>query len=264
VAAAAAFPPFWSLVLHGQSTAIPLIGFCLGWIALDHGRRFVAGLALGLVLLKPPLAVALVFVFLVTGEWSILAGLVVSMGLQGGIVAIALGAAPIANYIHALLGGPRIATMLEPRPYQLHSIRAITNLIPGPYFGWMLWAVLSALVIGRTVQVWRSGASTTARLGILVLATVLVSPHLPIYDATLLALPFLWLGGWMKSTGLSGISRSFWSMVYVLFLMFLFPTALLIKVQVSVLILAWLFLTVTKVILEVSAAPDGEPLGSAA
>jgi hypothetical protein len=263
VAAAAAFPPFWSLVLHGQTTAMPLIGFCLGWMALERGRPFVAGVALGLVLLKPPLAVAFVFVFLAAGEWLILSGLALSLGLQAGAVALSLGAQPIADYIQALLGGPRIASMLEPRPYQLHSIRAITNLMPAPWLGWIIWALLSAIVVGRTVRVWRCGAPTTARTAVLVLATVLVSPHLTIYDATLLALPFLWLGGWIESAGLRDVSRTFWSILYVLFLALLFPTALLIRVQISVLLLAWLFLIVTRAILSAAAAPSAAPVGSA-
>ena len=47
--AAAAFPPFWNLILHGQTTAIPIIAFSAGAIALAHGRKMLAGLAFGLL-----------------------------------------------------------------------------------------------------------------------------------------------------------------------------------------------------------------------
>jgi hypothetical protein len=40
--AAAAFPPFWNLILHGQTTAIPLIAFGAGAIAIAHNRKILA------------------------------------------------------------------------------------------------------------------------------------------------------------------------------------------------------------------------------
>ena len=36
--AAVAFPPFWNTILHGQTTAIPLLAFSGGAIALAQGR----------------------------------------------------------------------------------------------------------------------------------------------------------------------------------------------------------------------------------
>ncbi len=37
--AAAAFPPFWNLVVNGQNTIIPLLAFFLAWRALESNRR---------------------------------------------------------------------------------------------------------------------------------------------------------------------------------------------------------------------------------
>jgi hypothetical protein len=83
------------------------------------------------------------------------------------------------------------------------------------------------------------------RLGLLIVATVLVSPHLTIYDATVLALPLLWLGAWVGTEPRADRPAMYWSTVYWLFVTLLLPTALLIRVQISVLILGWLFLTVS-------------------
>jgi hypothetical protein len=75
---------------------------------------------------------------------------------------------------------------------------------------------------------------------------VLVSPHLTIYDATVLVLPLLWLGGWVETEARPDLVAAFWPMVYWLFVAFFLPAALFIRVQISVLLLGWMFLTVTR------------------
>src|SRR5688572_4195596 len=61
-AAAAAFPPFWSLVLHGQVTVIVLAAFWGGWLALERRRHWLAGVAFGLLALKPQFGIPLAVV----------------------------------------------------------------------------------------------------------------------------------------------------------------------------------------------------------
>src|SRR4030095_927436 len=45
IAVAAAFPPFWYLVLYGQITVLVLGAFWAGWLALERGHRLLAGAA---------------------------------------------------------------------------------------------------------------------------------------------------------------------------------------------------------------------------
>src|SRR5262245_38776265 len=82
VAAAAAFPPFWSLVLHGQVTVILLAAFWAGWLALEQHRRWLAGFAFGLLAIKPQFGIPLAVVVLASGEWAMLAGAVTSVAAQ--------------------------------------------------------------------------------------------------------------------------------------------------------------------------------------
>jgi hypothetical protein len=244
-AAAAGFPPFWNLVLHGQTTTVPLLGFGLGSLALAGRRRFLAGLAFGLLAIKPQFGLELAAVMLVCGEWAIVAGLSVSVVAQAGAAVVMLGASVLGTYADTLRHLPEYAPLLEPKPYQLHSIRAVANLLPTSWLGTVVWATLSVAVTIRTIRVWRTGAPVAVRLGLLIVATVLVSPHLTIYDATVLALPLLWLGAWVGTEPRADRPAMYWSTVYWLFVTLLLPTALLIRVQISVLILGWLFLTVS-------------------
>jgi hypothetical protein len=78
------------------------------------------------------------------------------------------------------------------------------------------------------------------RFGVLLLATVLVNPHLFLYDATVLVLPVLWIGGWLEQTN-RPLGTAWWHAVYGLSVMLLLPTAVLVGVQMSVVILGWLF-----------------------
>jgi hypothetical protein len=67
---------------------------------------------------------------------------------------------------------------------------------------------------------------------------VLVNPHLIIYDATVLALPILWLGAQAVQQSEISDARLYWRLVYWLFVTLLAPTAAMIGIQVSVLLMA--------------------------
>jgi hypothetical protein len=90
VAAAAAFPPFWSLVLHGQVTVLVLAAFWAGWLALERRRRFLAGVAFGMLAIKPQFGIPLAVVVLTSGEWAMMLGAITAVGAQmgggGGVV----------------------------------------------------------------------------------------------------------------------------------------------------------------------------------
>ena len=195
IAAAVAFPPFWYLVLHGQTTIVPLAAFCLGWLALEHRRPFWAGMALGLLLLKPQFALVLAVLTLMCGEWKMMAGAAGSIILQVTATAALLGTSVWHDYAAVVTRFPELRDLLAPKPEQMHSISAMTDRLPGES-GPIVWAVLSALVIFRTIQVWRSSAPISVRMGVLVLASVLVNPHVFVYDATVLAPVLVWFAGW--------------------------------------------------------------------
>jgi hypothetical protein len=71
-----------------------------------------------------------------------------------------------------------------------------------------------------------------------------------------LALPLLWLGAWVRTACPDNLVRVFWPLVYGLFGTLLFPTALVIRVQVSTLLLVCWFFMMTKAILQQSPSPS--------
>lgn len=172
-----------------------------------------------------------------------MAGAITSVGLQGALSAAVLGPESLTAYAYAISGALSQSAALEPRPYQLHSIRAVTQLLPSPA-DTALWAMLSALVAWRTVAFWRGSAPLGARYAVVVLASVLVSPHLTIYDATILVLPLMLIGGWLETEGDPRRGR-YWGLVYLLVVSFIVPVALMTGAQVSVGLQLWLFAIVS-------------------
>lgn len=239
VAAGAAFPPFILLILYGQTTTIPLAAFFLAWAALRAGRPFIAGLALGLLSVKPQFAIAICLVLALTTSWRILLGMGLAVLAQVSLVAWMLGIQALEAYLETVRGIRSVEYLLEPSGWRMHSIRTLTRLIPEPA-GELLWGVSSLILIVLAARVWRSRAPVGPRFGILVIASVLVNPHLFAYDAVVLVLPFIWIGGWIERT-LPPMRRAFWQAVYGIAALILLPTAFVIYVQLSVILLLWLF-----------------------
>lgn len=238
--AAAAFPPFWNLLLHGQSTVFPLAGFVFALAALRHGRPFLAGVALSLLAIKPQFAPVVAIVALVNREWRVIAGGIAGVGLQVLGTAAWLGWDVWRAYANALWTSAAVVNQLEPRPYQLHSLKALTRLLPGTLdtAAWLAAAGVVAVVAARA---WRSKAPLDVRFGLVVVAAVLASAHLTVYDATVLVLPLLALGRWFETSGRSADAPAHWTLTYWLFPTFLVPTALFAGVQVSVILLAIIY-----------------------
>jgi hypothetical protein len=244
--AAAAFPPFWNLVVNGQNTIVPLVAFYLAWRALVHDRRFLSGVALGLLFLKPTFGLALAAIVFAGREWAMLAGLAVMAALQTALVGATVGLPSIQDYAAFMWQVASVEHLVEPDPFELHSLRAIAKLAPAS-LATAIWVAASAMVVERTWRVWRSGASPAVKMALLVTASVLVSPHLFAYDASVLILPGLWLGAWLRRDAVNAdLGSRYWQALPLLCVTFLVPTALFIKVQLSVLLLVWLHFDMTR------------------
>lgn len=260
-AALVAFPPFWYLIVHGQTTIFPFLAFGLGGLAWLAGHRFWAGVAFGFVASKPQLGLPLAVALLATAEWRVLAGAVTAAALQTALAAAVLGPAVWLDYLEVLRALPALREALEPQPHMLHSLTSFTRLLP-PALETAAFAAAAAFVLWHVGRVWRGAARRELKLAVMVLAAVLLSPHLNIYDATLLVLPVLWTAGAVDDRR----RRAMVLPVYALVFAFLAPTEKMAGVQLSVLVIAWmLYRTVTwaadSVEVNAAHASSGRPTG---
>ena len=194
---AVAFPGFFHLLAWGQTSGLALLCFTLAYLALRRNRKLLAGLAIGSLVFKPQLGLAAAVVFLFALEWKVITGAVTAAVAQLAIAWMHYGTEVMRAYWHALTHVRDVLPLLEPRLYQTHSLRSFWSLLlpwPEPAFVFYVVCALGALALA--VRCWRMGASFEIRYSALLLATVLVSPHLTVYDLVILAPTFLFLGDW--------------------------------------------------------------------
>jgi hypothetical protein len=235
---ALAFPAFWHLIAWGQTSALALVCFTLVFLALRFQREFLAGLALGCLVFKPQLALAAAIVFVVTLNWKVFAAAVLSAATQLAAASRYYGWGPLRDWMHTLLNLPSLLPQLEPRIYQTHSLRTFwTMLIPWPAVSVALYLFTALLISVLTVASWRSrlSLSLSLRYSALLLATVLLAPHLTVYDLVILAPAFLSLSDWISSQPDNATASRFKLLLYLAFVFpLLGPLARWTHLQLSV------------------------------
>jgi alpha-1,2-mannosyltransferase len=195
---ALAFPAFWHLLAWGQSSALALACFTLAFFALRAQREFLAGLALGCLIFKPQLGFAAAVIFVATRRWKVIVGALLSASAQLTAAWIYYGADSLRAWIQLPWRFPSLLPLLEPKLSQTHSLRTFwTMLLPWPRLDLALYIVSALLTLALAVRCWQSTLSLPRRYSALLLATVLVAPHLTVYDLVILAPAFLLLSDWI-------------------------------------------------------------------
>jgi alpha-1,2-mannosyltransferase len=195
---ALAFPAFWHLIAWGQTSALALACFTLAFFALRAERELLAGLALGCLIFKPQLGLAAAVIFVDTRRWKVVAGALFSALAQLAAAWIYYGPDSLRIWIQTLFRFPSLLPLLEPKLYQTHSLRTFwTMLLPWPNLAFGLYILTALLTLALAARCWRSSVSLPLRYSALLLATVLVAPHLTVYDLVILAPAFLLLTDWI-------------------------------------------------------------------
>jgi alpha-1,2-mannosyltransferase len=239
---AAAFPGFFHLILWGQTSGIALLCFTLAYRALRHNHNVFAGVAIGSLIFKPQLAIAAAIVLVFSHRLRMLAGALIAGLAQLAIGWAYYGSATMRLYLRAIEHLRDVLPYLEPRPYQTHSLRSFWSLLlPWPPISWALYAATAIVTLVIAVQCWRSGRSLEIRYSSLLLATVLVAPHLTVYDLVILAPVFLFLGDWAIGHPQHMSTPVLQSLLYICYPLFLTgPVVRVTHLQLSVIAIATL------------------------
>jgi hypothetical protein len=245
---ALAFPAFWHLVAWGQTSALALACFTVAFLALRGQREFLAGLALGCLAFKPQLALAAGVIFVVTLNWKVIAGALLSAAAQLTVAGLYYGPEPLRAWMRALRNVPSLLPLLEPRLYQTHSLRTFWSmLVPWPAIALALYIASALLISAVAIACWRSRYSLSLRYPALLLATVLLAPHLTVYDLVILAPAFLLLSDWIISQPDHPATRHLKLLLYLAFVLPLLGSlARWTHVQLSVPVMAALLYGVWK------------------
>ena len=194
---AIAFPGFFHLIAWGQSSGLALLCFTLAYLALRNHQNLLAGLAIGSLIYKPQVGIAAAATFLVARQWKVVLGASGAVSLQLIVAWVHYGTAVMRAYWHALTHMKDVLPLLEPRLYQMHSLRAFWSLLlPWPALAFAFYIVSAIAVLTIAIRCWQTETSLEVRYAVLLLATVLVCPHLTVYDLIVLAPGFLLLSDW--------------------------------------------------------------------
>jgi hypothetical protein len=194
---AAGFPAVFNLITYGQNSAIALACVTGAFLALRWDRYFLAGLAIGTLIYKPQLAVVLVCVFVASLEWRVVAGMLSGAALQLGAAWVWYGTPTMRAYYEWMRGIGEINSLLEPKLYQMYSLLSFWKLlVPNLQIALGLYIFSACVLLVASYRIWRTRAPLSVRYSFLLLATVLVSPHLFVYDLVILAPALLMVGDW--------------------------------------------------------------------
>lgn len=233
---AAAYPAFIHLLAWGQTSGLALACFTLAYLALHSKRLLLAGLAIGCLAFKPQLGIAAGLVFLLTWQWKVIAGALIAAAVQLGAGWMYYGNSTMSDYFLHLTHVRETLPFLEPRPYQLHSLRSFWSmLMPSNQLAFVLYVLSALAVIAITIRYWKSPAELAVKYAALLIATVLVAPHLTVYDLVILAPAFLLISDWnIGRWGESGV-QSIGLLLYFCYLVALIgPLSQWTRFQISV------------------------------
>jgi hypothetical protein len=181
-----------------QISALGLLCVTAAFLALRANRPFVAGIAIGSLVYKPQLGFAAAVIFVFAREWRIVLGALAGAALQLAAGCLFWGPAILRDYVASLVRlAPVYAEQFEPFKYHLHSWRGFFDVLGVP--GGVATAgyvIASAMTLALAVRCWRARGPLGIRYSVLLLATVLVNPHLYVYDLVLLAPAYLLLWEW--------------------------------------------------------------------
>jgi arabinofuranan 3-O-arabinosyltransferase len=196
--AAVAFPGLAILVLVGQTTIIALAAFTWAFHCLRSNRLFTAGLAIGLLTYKPQLGLVAAGIFLLTRAWRIVAGALVTGLAQYALACWWYRKLIVLDFLSALYRLQHLNTgVYEPREYLMHSLRPFWRmLLPSSALAFPLYLITAIIVFVCCLRIWKSASPLALRFSAFLLATVLVDPHLYIYDLVVLAPALMLLVDW--------------------------------------------------------------------
>jgi hypothetical protein len=231
------FPPFIAHQALGHSTLWPLIGFVGGWWALTYTRPAIAGVIFSLVAIKPHLGMALAIALLATRQWRTVGGIAIGLTLQACATVAICGTAAVAAYLNTTLRVLSDTGIINPTDSRFsHGLRTSLEAVLPHTLASAGWIMASATFGWLLVRAWRRSEDWTLRISTLLVATLLISPHVQAYDAILLAPAALWLSSWAVSNRQPAVLV----VVVLLSAAFVVPVARLWGFPFTVPLMAWL------------------------
>jgi hypothetical protein len=167
-----------------------------GAVLLAMGERpLLAGICLGILTYKPQFGVLFPFVLVAAGEWRALAAAALTAIALGFASWLAFGSGTWIAFFHSI---PVSTHMLLATGHagwnKLQSVYGVARWLGGGnQVAWGLQIGAAILACAGAILLWRSSASRALKSAALVVAALLATPYLYIYDFPVLAVAIAFL-----------------------------------------------------------------------
>lgn len=182
--------PVFAALGQGQVSLIELALLVSVLLALQKEQNIAAGFLLSLVLIKPQYALPVFAVLLLRRRWRACAAFAVSAVLLAAVPLPLLGTGIESSYLHALVHfyGMHGHAAYLPAPTINYSLPGLIALFAPSYLS---ISAVFLVCISLMLTVWSALRSRTVEvpLALALAVTLLASPHVLIYDVSLLIIP---------------------------------------------------------------------------
>ncbi len=222
VICATALTSIYVTFMQGQLSIIVMLIFLGAILNIRKGNHVAGGVWTGLLAIKPALLPILLLWFLLRRKWR---GLGAALAVAGGIAAASIllagpGSLPAyLSLVRQMASGAITTVNVRVMP----NVRALIEFLGWGSLAWVL-AVLAIAAAFLLVQ--HSAHNVDSEMGLLIVSTILVAPHIHVYD---LALLLIGVGFVIKSVGTPSAG---WR--WALILAMVVPTAIVVAVSQSV------------------------------
>lgn len=179
------FPVFVS-ILQGQDTAFVLLGVLLCAFFLRDGKDNLAGIALGLTVLRPHLAIAISIPILFARPKAFRAFFLTGLVLVVYSLAL-VGPEGFRGILNTVLITAKDADATTQQRAMYNLVGIFSRLGISAFWAWPIY-------IGSIVLIsilWRRRGITLSTFGLCILCALFTSPHLHAHDLSLLLVPLL-------------------------------------------------------------------------
>jgi alpha-1,2-mannosyltransferase len=186
---AAGFPAVFINLGHGQNGLLTAGLFGAALLALP-ARPVVSGALFGLLAYKPQFALVVPIALLAAAQWRAIVAAGITVMMLVGITSLVFGGDLWLAFAASTETSRKL--LLEQGDVgfeKLQSVFAAVRMSGGGVpLAYAVQGVVSAAVVSGTVWAWRSACDRDLKAALLVIATVLASPHVLDYDLVILAL----------------------------------------------------------------------------
>jgi alpha-1,2-mannosyltransferase len=199
-----AFPVLWLNMAQGQNACLTA-SLALGALLLLEKRPVLAGICIGMLSIKPHLAILFPVVLACAGMWITFIAAGVTTALFTGVSVAVFGTAIVPVFLQGFgVANGYVASGALPWPQMsslFATLRALHVGITPAYVAQACAAVVATAVV---IRVWRRSHELEVRAMALVAGTFMISPYIYNYDAAWLAIPIAFFttkaqhAGWLR------------------------------------------------------------------